>query len=387
MDSEKLYRNYILHFTFLLFVIFTTSGCNFSSSSGPDIRFPDASSAQSDWLVDTNEVIDGGPGVDGIPSIDHPDFTIASEVNFLDDNRRIAGIRIGDDVRAYAHQILDQHEIVNDTFDGKSVAVTFCPLTGTSIGVNRDLGGNRNNVEFGVSGLLFRNNLIMYDRETNSLWSQMRLRSINGEMMGANSDVVQLVETTWGTWRKMYPDSKVLNTNTGFNRNYNIHVYGRDYTTNDLRILFPILNEDPRLNRKDRVHALIPNNADESSRVKAFYINDFGNETKIVKDYFSISEDTALMQEFLIVGNNHLDLINAFRLTSQFEKELELAPLADESLLPAVMSDQHGNHWDIFGYAIIGPHKGTQLTEARSYTGYWYALADFYPNIELYAGE
>lgn len=386
MDSKEQNRYKIYNLYILAILVLTSASCNFLSSSDSDSSLPgDGSSSQSDWLINVNEVIDGGPGVDGIPSIDNPDFTVASEVNFLDDTRRVAGIRIGDDVRAYAHQILDQHEIVNDTFAEESVAVTFCPLTGTSIGVNRDFSGI--DVEFGVSGLLFRNNLIMYDRETNSLWSQMRLRSVNGERMGANSDVVQLVETTWGTWRNMYPDSKVLNTDSGFDRDYNIHVYGRDYTTNHFRIIFPIQNEDNRLNRKDRVHAIIPNNAEESSEVKAFFINDFGNETTIVKESFSLVKDSSLLQEFLIVGNHRLDFINAFRLVSHFEKTLEFSPLADESKFPAVMTDQHGNYWDIFGYAISGPNAGEQLTDARSYTGYWYALADFYPNIELFRVE
>ena len=377
MASDHNSANYLMPSLFSIFILAFYTACDSTSSS--DSNFFGSTGGtfgQIEWLVDRNEIIDGGPGIDGIPSIDSPNFTIASEVNFLDNRRRVTGIRMGNDVRAYAHQLLDQHEIVNDTFEGgESVAITFCPLTGTSIAVNRNLSGNR--AEFGVSGLLFRNNLIMYDRATRSLWSQMQLRSIGGDMRGSDADVIQVIETSWETWKTMFPDSKVLNLETGYDRNYGIFVYGADYTTNHNRILFPVRNDDTRLNRKERVHALIPNNANEFSNVKAYAIRDFGSQTTIIKDSF-------MLVNYLIVGNHQLDFINAFKLITEFEKSLEFTPVFDESFFPAVMSDQRGNFWDIFGYAISGPNTGEQLTEARSYTGYWYALADFYSNTELF---
>jgi hypothetical protein len=376
MASDQKILNYFKPILLSTFILALYTGCDSTSSSDSNFRgSPGGLFGQTEWIVDRNEILDGGPGIDGIPSVDSPKFTIASDVPFLDNSRRVTGIRIRDELRAYPHQILDQHEIINDTFEGvKSVAITFCPLTGTSIAVNRNLGGN--NIQFGVSGLLFRNNLIMYDRFTSSLWSQMQLRSIGGDMRGTDAEVIQVIETTWETWKTMYPDSKVLNTDTGFDRNYGIFVYGADYTTNHNRIIFPIRNEDTRLNRKDRVHALIPDNANESSNVKAYPIQALGNETTIIKDRF-------MLNDYVIAGNTRLDIINAFKLVTEFEKTLELTP-ADDSFLPVVFSDQHGNFWDIFGYAVSGPNQGQQLTEARSYTGYWYALADFYQNIELY---
>jgi hypothetical protein len=376
MASDQKILNYFKPILLSTFILALYTGCDSTSSSDSNFRgSPGGLFGQTEWIVDRNEILDGGPGIDGIPSVDSPKFTIASDVTFLDNSRRVTGIRIRDELRAYPHQILDQHEIINDTFEGvKSVAITFCPLTGTSIAVNRNLGGN--NIQFGVSGLLFRNNLIMYDRFTSSLWSQMQLRSIGGDMRGTDAEVIQVIETTWETWKTMYPDSKVLNTDTGFDRNYGIFVYGADYTTNHNRIIFPIRNEDTRLNRKDRVHALIPDNANESSNVKAYPIQALGNETTIIKDRF-------MLNDYVIAGNTRLDIINAFKLVTEFEQTLELTP-ADDSFLPVVFSDQHGNFWDIFGYAVSGPNQGQQLTEARSYTGYWYALADFYQNIELY---
>lgn len=367
-----LINNYTFRSHTAAILIFTTiflmfSGCNVSDSSGSGGLNVD------EWLINENEVVDGGPGIDGIPSIENPNFATASENNDLQDDRRVAALRVGDKLRAYPHQILDQHEIVNHQVDGKTVTLTFCPLTGTSIGIDREKTGG--GLEFGVSGLLYRNNLVMYDRETGSTWSQMQLRSVGGEFSGMDAETIQLIETSWGQWKEMYPDSEVMTKNTGFGSNYDIFVYGRDYTTNHNNILFPIQNADNRLQRKERVHALLPVNANEESEVKAYAIKDFGSSMSVIRDQF-------MGKEILLVGNYDLDLVSSFQLETVFEKELELEAVDDE--LPVVMKDQHGNGWDIFGYAIEGPDEGERLNAARGYTGYWFALADFFPGIDLY---
>lgn len=349
---------------------FVLSSCNVSDSSGT------GGLNVSEWLINQNEVVDGGPGIDGIPSIEDPEFGNVSETNNFRDDRRVAALRVGDRLLAYPHQILDHHEIVNHEIDGKPVTLTFCPLTGTSIGVERNVGATE--LEFGVSGLLYRNNLIMYDRNSGSAWSQMELRSVAGDMSGTDAETIQVIETTWETWKEMYPDSEVLTRNTGFNRDYSIFVYGSDYTTNHGRILFPIQNDDSRLQRKERVHALLPANANEDSDVKAYPIKEFGPDMHILRDQF-------MGEDFLLVGNFELDLISSFKLITEFEHGLELDAVNDE--LPIVMRDQHGNEWDIFGYAVKGPNEGERLTKARAYTGYWFGLADFFPGIELYSVE
>ncbi|MEX2347453.1 MAG: DUF3179 domain-containing (seleno)protein [Balneolaceae bacterium] len=166
----------------------------------------------SEWLVPEHQVINGGPGKDGIPPIENPDFKPAGEIDFIPDERRVLGIMMGAEAVAYPHQILAWHEIVNDN---SNITITYCPLTATGIAWDPLQGP-----DFGTSGLIFRNNLVAYDRKTESLWSQMRLRSINGEHIGASIDPLNVIDTTWKTWKAMYPDSKVLTTRTGHNRDY-----------------------------------------------------------------------------------------------------------------------------------------------------------------------
>ncbi|MEL6945943.1 MAG: DUF3179 domain-containing (seleno)protein, partial [Bacteroidota bacterium] len=176
------------------------------------------------WLIPKSEVRDGGPGKDGIPSIDNPIFIDAETADFLDPDDLIVGVKVGDDIRAYPHLILDWHEIVNDQLDDLALSLNYCPLTGTAIGWNRTIDGNT--TTFGVSGLLYNTNLMPYDRLTNSTWSQMRLDCVGGELKGESADLYPVVETTWANWKKRYRNTKVLSTNTGFNRRYGQYPYG-----------------------------------------------------------------------------------------------------------------------------------------------------------------
>ncbi|MEO0897516.1 MAG: DUF3179 domain-containing protein [Bacteroidota bacterium] len=212
-------------------------------------------STNSEWLIPSTRVFDGGPGKDGIPSLENLVFRLADRVDFMAPEDLVIGFRVGDDIRAYPHKILDWHEIVNDDVDDQVfTSITYCPLTGTASAWNREIGGKV--TTFGVSGLLYNTNLMPYDRETDSYWSQMRFDCVNGSSIGQEIEVQMIVETSWNTWLNLYPNSIVLTPETGFNRNYQQYPYG-DYRTNDNNIIFPLEYDDQRLPRKERVHAVI----------------------------------------------------------------------------------------------------------------------------------
>jgi len=147
----------------------------------------------------------------------------------------VIGFAQGDDARAYPHFILDWHEIVNDRVGDIHIAVTYCPLTGTGIGWEREINGSV--TTFGVSGLLFNSNLIPYDRNTDSNWSQIRLDCVNGDLIGTEAETHVLVETTWKT---MYPKTLVMSMNTGYNRSYGNYPYGNYRTAREIHGMFSV---------------------------------------------------------------------------------------------------------------------------------------------------
>jgi hypothetical protein len=324
------------------------------------------------WDIPRDQVLDGGPGKDGIPALENPSSNNASSSSYLSDADLILGYKNGTEIVAYPHRILDWHEIINDNVNGQAIAVTYCPLTGTGIGWERTINGVV--TTFGVSGLLYNSNLIPYDRKTNSNWSQIRLNCVNGELRGREIVTFPLVETTWKIWRSMYPETKVISINTGFNRNYSQYPYG-DYKTNNNKILFPYQPVDVRLKAKERVHGIIINGT-----AKAYRFETFATGTKMIEDEF---RSTPLV----IVGSHEKNFIVSFEriLENGTELSLSLAPEQDQnSYSPIILEDQEGNKWNIFGEAVSGPRTGQKLKYTNSFMGYWFSWGAFYSGIEIF---
>ncbi|MEX0944238.1 MAG: DUF3179 domain-containing protein, partial [Balneolaceae bacterium] len=324
---------------------------------------------ESEWLVPEHEVITGGPGKDGIPPIESPEFKPVDEIDFIPDERRVLGIIKGGEILAYPHQILDWHEIVNDD---SHVTITYCPLTATGIAWDPKQGP-----DFGTSGLIFRNNLVAYDRKTESLWSQMRLRSINGEHLGAGIEPLNVLDTTWETWKMMYPDSKVLTDNTGHSRDYDSYAYGKSYSEIDGIILFPTKNRgDRRLNAKARVHGVfIDEELDENSLVRVYEIRKFDSDIELIHDQLND-------EEFIVIGSSKLDFAIAYKAVMRDGVQLFFEAVQDR--LPVVMKDQEGTLWNVFGEGVEGPRQGQRLIPAKSYSGYWFAFRDMFIMPEIY---
>jgi hypothetical protein len=323
------------------------------------------------WLVPSEEVVDGGVGKDGIPAISNPEFLSAAAADYLKDEDLVVGILIGDEARAYPHRILDWHEVVNDQIEDIYFSITFCPLTGSGIGWNRRLNGLR--TTFGVSGLLYNSNLILYDRATDSNWSQMGLQCVNGLWVGQAVEIVPTLETTWSTWREMYPKTRALNNQSDFFFHTYQYSYYLDYRTNNDYIVFPVNEEDRRLPLKERVHGLI---AGETSR--AYPVKSFPDSIETINDELAgIS--------VVVVGSGLKNFALSFERALADGTILSFQPVQDE--LPVVMIDNEGTRWDTFGQATDGPRKGEKLKATTSYIAYWFAWAAFHPETDIFAGQ
>ncbi|WP_308307485.1 DUF3179 domain-containing protein [Streptomyces sp. ISL-10] len=205
-----------------------------------------------------DSALSGGPGKDGIPSIDTPRLVSASEADFLDDDDPVFGLEYHGQVRAYPQLVLVWHEIVNDTVGGEPLAVTYCPLTGTVIGFSAPPGVQ--DLTFGTTGKLVNSNLLMYDRQTGSQWPQLLGQAVSGPLKGTRLDTVPLVWTTWKQWRTAHPDTAVLSTDTGALRSYGSDPYGSYDSYPDRggyyakgRPIFPVLATSDRFADKDVV--------------------------------------------------------------------------------------------------------------------------------------
>ena len=353
-------------FSFISFVLLLVS-CSTSSTEvtplNPEGGDPDNLSAE--WSIPVAEVLDGGPGRDGIPALVNPVFVSASEAQFLSDEDLVVVFKDGNDVRAYPHIILDWHEIVNDNVGEVSIAVTFCPLTGTGIGWGRRINGVE--TTFGVSGLLYNTNLIPFDRLTDSNWSQILQESVNGELRGQEVELYQLLETNWAAAQLLFPGIRVVSTSTGFSRTYGTSPYG-DYNTNNDRFLFPV-DKDSRLPLKEKVLAVL-----DDTDAKVYRFTDFSNEN-LIRDSFK-------EKDYLIVGNT--DFMFAFELQgslNQLEFTYVLGGVGQDSDI--ILEDDEGNSWNVFGEAVSGPRQGEKISASSAMMAQWFSIPAFYTT-EIY---
>lgn len=199
--------------------------------------------------VPLDQIVDGGPGKDGIPALLSPTFVLASGAWFLKEDDRVLGLSVDTEAKAYPVKILNWHELVNDAIGGKPVVVTYCPLCGTGIAFDARADGRR--FTFGVSGLLYQSDLLMYDHQTESLWSQIAMQAVAGPLTGTKLTPLFLEHTTWGEWRRAYPHTLVLSVQTGYIRDYERDPY-RGYA--DRReLMFDTTYFDPSYHPKEWV--------------------------------------------------------------------------------------------------------------------------------------
>ncbi len=204
--------------------------------------------------VPFDSLVQACPARDCIPSIDDPKFVAADAADHVNGDDLVLAVKLNGETKAYPSKILLHHEIVNDSFGGEPVVVSYCPLCGSGVAFRRELDDEA--VEFGVSGVLHESDLVLYDRSTESLWAQITGEAIMGPKTGAQLQEIPVTMTTWQTWRERHPDTLLLSTDTGFDdKDYTQDRYG-DYRESD-RLFLPVSATDARLHVKKLVYGAI----------------------------------------------------------------------------------------------------------------------------------
>lgn len=310
-------------------------------------------------IVPLNQIVSGGPPRDGIPSIDEPKFVSAQEAD-LQNGDLVLGLEINGDVRAYPLDILVWHEIVNDVVGGEPVAVTYCPLCFTNQVFERTVEGEV--VEFGTSGKLYNSNLVMYDRSTESYWSQAMGKAIVGERTGYVLERVPFDVAYWEDWKAINPNTKVLSQDTGFGRPYGADPYGDYYTSQS--IYFPISNHDDRLGVKEIIVGL------EHNEVYRAY------SLSRIEEQHVINDDLA--GKPVLLASHYPFMARAFDRTIDGQ-------VLEFEYDDGVMTDkQTGSVWNFDGVAEQGELAGKRLERLPFDQGFWFEWAAFHPETEVY---
>ena len=317
-------------------------------------------------LIPLDKIKGGGPPKDGIPSIDDPVFAGVQDSQFMSNSDTVIGLYINGEARAYPLFILVWHEIVNDTVGGVPVAVTYCPLCYTNQVFERVIGGQE--VEFGTSGKLYNSNLLMYDRLTDSYWSQALGLAVKGELTGHELDLVPFDVITWGDWKELYPDTLVLTTDTGHIRSYATDPYGNYYT--EPRILFPVEHSDDRLHPKEIILGF-----EEDGVYKAFRQSDAESHV-VIND---------------IVGDSSVLVLSMYSENSRaFDRTVDGKILSFEYDADSdkIFDTLTNSEWNYEGLAVSGDYAGVQLQRIAYSPGFWFEWVAFHPDTLVFnAGD
>ncbi|MGE0659854.1 MAG: DUF3179 domain-containing protein [Reyranellaceae bacterium] len=301
------------------------------------------------------EIAWGGVSVDGIPALVDPKFTPAAEGSWLHDNELVFGVSINGDNRAYPQRIMDWHEMANDTVGGVRVALAYCTLCGAAILFETLPEGRAFPFEFGSSGLLYRSNKLMYDRQSDSLWNQFTGRPVVGKLVGSGIElkVRPVVVTRWQTWREMHPDTKVLSLDTGHKRDYSPGKPYGDYF-NRPAMMFPANVTDWRLQPKDYVFAVrLPEGH------KAWPIKSFAGG-KVVNDEVGDVE-------VVLVGDATSETVRAYR---RDRRSFSAGATPNEIVA-------EGKTWKLTEDALVGP-GGETLPRLPGHNAFWFAWQNYY---------
>lgn len=350
-------------------------------------RIPDVQGWNTDWTmttINTSELVRGIYSPDPrdlIPPIDEPTFETVDEASeWLDDREPVALLQLDGEVRAYPIQILTWHEIVNDEVDGRPVVVTYCPLCNTALAFDRRVGGQE--LTFGVSGLLRNSDLVMWDRQTESLWQQVTGEGIVGELAGQHLDFLPLSIVSWADIRESFPDGSVLSNDTGVGRPYGNNPY-EFYDTSSRPFLFrgDIDDSNPPMERVVGVLA--------GEEAKGYLFSAI-QEEKVVNDEVGGepivvmwgSEDTASA-----LSDPEIAQGTAIGAGVAYSRELDGEVLTFKPEGDLFEDEETGTRWNILGEAVEGPLEGEKLEPAVHANHLWFAWAAFFPEAGTYTGE
>ncbi len=335
-------------------------------------------------LIDLDDLLSGGPPPDGIPAIDDPQFDTASAVDWLEGDEPLLSLTLGGETRGYPLRVMTWHEIANDVVGDVPVTVTYCPLCNSGVAFERTVEGEA--TTFGVSGLLFADNLVMFDRATESLWPQLTGVASVGVRTGLELESIPLGTVGWDQFREAHPDALVLNRDTGFERDYGRNPYP-GYDEPGSRLLYPLPGDpdeaDDRLGSKTRVIGL--GGAADALAITRSRVAEVGVvEVEVAGTPVTVwhvpGQSSALDTDVLADGAE-------IGTVATFDARFEGRTLTFTRDAAGTIRDGSGSTWSVFGTAESGPLAGAQLEAVEHLDTFWFAWVAFQPETEIIEAE
>jgi hypothetical protein len=311
-----------------------------------------------------DEIEWGGVTVNGIPPLRFPKHIAAADATWLRDGHVVFGVTVNGEARAYPKRILGWHEMALDRVGGLDLTIVYCTLCGTVIPYESGAAGRR--FTFGTSGLLYRSNKLMFDEETNSLWSSLEGVPVMGTLVnsGIRLRFRSVVTTTWGEWKQAHPATTVLSLETGYERNYGEGAAYRDYFATD-RLMFEVPHADTRLRNKAEVLVMRPEIIGNDARPVAIAVERLQRERVF---------------HFEAGGRGFVVVTSKAGANMVFDRggQTFVASATDGSL-----RDAAGRRWNVTSDGLLST-TGQRLVRIPAHRAFWFGWVAQYPRTELY---
>ena len=329
-------------------------------------------------LIDPDELTSGGPPPDGIPAINAPAFERADQVDWLEDSEAVLSLTVAGETRAYPLRVMTWHEVVNDVVGGVPVAVTYCPLCNSGVAFERTVAGH-GVLTFGTSGLLYADNLVMYDRQTESLWPQLTGQASIGTLTGTELEAIPMGTVAWRDFLAADPAARVLSQRTGYDRPYGTNPYS-GYDDPDGDLLFGLPGDvDARLPVKERVVGLVGGSRSVAVVRSSLVGKDpvevtLGGRSVVV--WHQPGQASALDAD-TVAGGVDVGTVGVFL------PVLDGQRLHFESRGTGLVDRETGSSWSVLGRATAGPLTGSELAPYRHLDTFWFAWASFHLDTDV----
>ena len=331
-----------------------------------DPRFKGYFASGRETLLRLDEVVWGGVLQDGIPPLREPRMIAAREAKYLADRNIVFGVEVNGDLRAYPKRILAWHEMFVDRVGGVDVAGVYCTLCGTVILYETRVNDTLHRM--GTSGFLYRSNKLMYDKETQSLWSTLEGNPVIGPLVGKGIVLKSrtVVTTTWGEWRRRHPQTKVLSPDTGHSRDYSEGAAYREYFATD-ELMFPVPRLDSRLANKQEV--LLPRFGRVGEKPLAIS-SDYLKKNPLFhgryggQDYVVLTDKSGAHRIYALAAGMRIASWDGDRLAI----------------------DAGGRQWRL-SEAALQANNGARLERLPSHNAFWFGWQAAFPDTQLIAGE
>jgi hypothetical protein len=318
---------------------------------------------------------------DEVMAIHAPIFASPENIDWLSPQSPLIVIEHANETRAYPLAVLLYHEVVNDTFQGVPIAVTFCPMCNSAIVYIRQVENRVLN--FGVSGKVRHSGFIMWDKETESWWQQFTGKAIMGMYTGTMLEIMPAKVVSLGVFAEYYPDGKVLIGDA----DQPWMMYGtlfEDFIGYDSRSE-PFYYEtapDTRLPAMERVLAAVIHEQPVA------YPFGLLAEQRVINDSVQGMPVVAFWQPGAASVLDHYSLSYSrdVGMAVLFYRDLDGQTLTFYAENGIILDKETGSEWTIFGKAIAGELAGSALMQPACFPHFWFAWANAHPNTLVYGG-